>query len=111
MVIPFHAETPPLRQEATGAIRVGNTRVLLELVLEAFQEEVTPQEIVRRYPTLALQDVYATIGYCLRHPAEIEAYLREREAQAGDMDAKIEGQQRDLSQIRERLRERRAGAN
>jgi len=111
MVVHLHSEAPPLRQEATGAIRVGDTRVLLELVIEAHQEGATPQEIVRRYSTLRLQDVYATIGYYLRHPEEIDAYLAERASLGAAMDAKIESSQRDLSHIRQQLQARRNGTD
>jgi hypothetical protein len=42
-------EAPPLREDATGALRVGNSRVLLELVVRAFQDGATPETIVQRY--------------------------------------------------------------
>jgi uncharacterized protein (DUF433 family) len=59
----FHAqaEAPPLREDESGALRVGNSRVLLELVIQAFQDGATPETIVQRYPTLALADAYAVI--------------------------------------------------
>ncbi len=38
MTLTLEQEIPPLREDATGAIRVGNTRVLLELVIRAFQD-------------------------------------------------------------------------
>lgn len=39
----LQAEAPPLRREASGAIRVGASRVLLELVIRAFQDGATPE--------------------------------------------------------------------
>lgn len=54
-------EAPPLREDASGALRVGDSRVLLELVVRAFQDGATPEAIVQRYATLALSDVYAVI--------------------------------------------------
>src|SRR5262245_43791559 len=83
----------PLRQEATGAIRVANTRVLLELVIRAFQDGATPETIVQRYETLQLADVYAVIGYYLKHKQQVEDYLRQREAQAEEIRRKIEAGQ------------------
>ena len=59
-------EAPPLRREDSGAIRVGQTRVLLELVVHAFQDGATPEAIVQGYPTLSLAEVYAVIAYALR---------------------------------------------
>jgi len=57
------AEAPPLREDAAGALRVGDSRVLLELVIRAFQDGATPETVVQRYSTLALPDVYAVIAY------------------------------------------------
>src|SRR5437016_6284150 len=91
-------ESPPLREDASGAIRVGNSRVLLELVVRAFQDGATPETIVQRYPTLALSDVYAVIAYYLRHRREIEQYLARREQQAQEVRQRIESQQADLSE-------------
>jgi uncharacterized protein (DUF433 family) len=96
-------EAPPLHEDAAGALRVGDSRVLLELVIRAFQDGATPEAIVQRYSTLALPDVYATIAYYLRHPGEIEEYLSRREQQAADVCGRMESQQGDLSEIRARL--------
>jgi hypothetical protein len=51
--------------------------VLLEVVVEAYDEGATPEEIVRDYPTLTLADVHATIAYYLRHQAEVRVYMAE----------------------------------
>jgi len=101
------AETPPLREDATGALRVGDSRVLLELVIRAFEDGATPETIVQRYSTLALPDVYAAVAYYLRHPSEVEGYLARREQQADEVRHRIESQQGDLSRIRARLLARR----
>jgi len=101
------AEAPPLREDASGALRIGDSRVLLELVIRAFQYGATPETIVQRYSTLALADVYAVIGYYLRHRNEIEGYLARREEKAEDVRRRIETQQGDLSEIRARLVARR----
>jgi uncharacterized protein (DUF433 family) len=107
--VSFTAKTdaPPLREDATGALRVGDSRVLLELVIRAFQDGATPETIVQRYSTLTLPDVYAVIAYYLRHRDEIEEYLIQREQKAEETRQRIESQQGDLSEIRERLQARR----
>jgi uncharacterized protein (DUF433 family) len=103
--VPFtaQAEAPPLREDADGALRVGGSRVLLELVIRAFQDGATPEAIVQRYDTLKLPDVYAAITYYLRHPAEVIAYLERREQLANEVRQRVEAQQGDMSEIRERL--------
>jgi uncharacterized protein (DUF433 family) len=97
------AEAPPLREDASGALRVGASRVLLELVIRAFQDGATPETIVQRYSTLALADVYAVIAYYLRHRSEVEEYLCRREQKAEEVRQRVESQQGDLSEIRARL--------
>jgi uncharacterized protein (DUF433 family) len=47
----------PIRQEPPGVLRVGKSRVLLELVFRAFQARATPESIVQSYDTLNLADV------------------------------------------------------
>src|ERR1051325_6236716 len=103
MTFTAQAEAPPLREDATGALRVGDSRVLLELVIRAFQDGATPETIVQRYSTLALPDVYTVIASYLRHRDEIEAYVDRRELQANKSRQRIESQQGDLSEIRARL--------
>lgn len=100
-------DVPPLREDASGALRIGDSRVLLELVIRAFQDGATPETIMQRYSTLALSDVYAVIAYYLRHREEIEEYLAQREQKAEETRQRVERQQGDLSAIRARLLARR----
>lgn len=103
MMLEILTDTPPLRREASGAVRIGDSRVLLELVIRAFQDGATPEAIVQRYPTTTLSDIYAAIAYYLRHRDLIERYLAERERQAQIVRERIETHQGDLSEIRGRL--------
>ncbi|MBH8563906.1 DUF433 domain-containing protein [Nostoc sp. CENA67] len=96
-------EAPPFREDETGAIRVGNSRILLELVIRAFQDGASPESIVQRYSTLLLSDVYTTIGYYLRHQEAVKAYLNHREQLAESVKQKLSSVQPDLSLIRLRL--------
>ena len=107
MAFTAQAEAPPLREDATGALRVGTSRVLLELVIRAFQDGATPETIVQRYSTLALSDVYAVIAFYLRHRSEVEGYLAMCEEKAEEVRQRMEKQQGDLSEIRARLLSRR----
>lgn len=45
MTLILKSEKPPLREDETGAIRVGNSRVLLEIVIRAFQNGASPESI------------------------------------------------------------------
>lgn len=107
MSVVIRTDSPPLHQDPTGALRVGTSRVLFELVIWAFQDGATPETIVQRYPTTTLPDVYAVIAYYLRHREEVEAYLAERENQASETQQRIENRQGDLGDLRRRLLARR----
>lgn len=108
-MIAIQSETPPLRIDESGAIRIADTRVLLEIVVHAFRAGAAPEEIARDYSTLELSDVYAVIAYCLRHQAEVDEYLAEREQTATVVRARIEASQGDLKDLRERLLARKPG--
>ncbi len=103
MTFTVKPEAPPLREDPSGEIRIGQTRVLLELVIQAFQDGATPEAIVQRYDTLNLPDVYAVIAYFLKHPVEVAEYLSQRERKGNEVRLHIETEQGDLMQIRERL--------
>lgn len=103
MSLVLECESPPLREDETGAIRIGDSRVLLELVIRAFQDGASPETIVQRYSTVSLSDVYITIGYYLRHQREIESYLNERKQLAESVRQRFSEIQPDLSLIRARL--------
>ena len=103
MTLALEQEIPPLHEDETGAIRVGNTRVLLELVIRAFQDGASPESIVQRYSSLSLSDVYLTIGYYLRHRDTVEAYLDQREQLAESVHQRLSSIQPDLSLICSRL--------
>jgi uncharacterized protein (DUF433 family) len=90
--LPLFAEPPPLRLDEGGAVRVGNSRISLDLVVEQYENGMTPEDLVRAYDTLVLADVYAVIAYYLRHRDVVRAYLKRREEQARDLRAKIEAE-------------------
>jgi len=84
----------PLWEDPPGVFRVGNSRVLLELVLTAFERGETPEGIVRSYRSLKLADVYAVVSRYLANPAPFDEYLRQCDEQAEAVRRKIEASQR-----------------
>lgn len=80
----------PLHEEPPGVLRVGTSRVLLELVIRAFQRGQTPESIVQSYDTLSLPDVYAVVSYYLAHPVPIDEYLRRCDQEADAVRRKLE---------------------
>lgn len=71
-------ESIPLVAGDDQVIYVGNSRVPLDTVVDAFLDGATPEEIGYQYPSIALADIYAVVGYYLRHRSEVEAYLAQR---------------------------------
>ncbi len=102
---PLDADPLPLRLEEGGVIRVGRGRISLDLIVEQYENGMTPEDMARGYDTLDLADAYATIAYYLRHRGEVRAYLNRREEEAAVLRARIEAERPRLS--REELLARR----
>ncbi len=61
---------------APDDIRIKNHRIGIESVLyEYIHRDQTPEAIARRFPTLTLEQIYATILYYLHNREKIDAYL------------------------------------
>jgi hypothetical protein len=85
--------TVPLSEDPPGIYRVGNSRVLLELVLRAFKRGDTPEGIFRSYRALRLSDVYAVISRYLADPGPFDTYLRQCDEDAAAQKRDIEASQ------------------
>ncbi|HKP51642.1 MAG TPA: DUF433 domain-containing protein [Chloroflexia bacterium] len=101
-------ESVPLRIDESGVVRIGRTRVLLDLVIEAFNSGVSAEEIADIYPSLQLAEVYYVIGYYLKHRRELDTYLQERARRAEEMRKLIQ-ERNEQSGIKERLLSQRNG--
>ena len=97
----------PVSVDADGVARVGGTRVTLDIVVGAFKRGDTPDEIARSYDALTLADVYGAITYYLLHTAEVDEYLRVRQARADELLRMVESRI-DHAAVRERLLKRAA---
>lgn len=57
-------------------IRIKGTRIGIETVLyEYLHGSQAPEAIAERYPSLSLEQVYATITYYLHNPDPVRSYL------------------------------------
>jgi len=60
----------------TNDIRIKDTRIGIETVLyDYIYRSQTPEEIAKTYPSLNLEQVYATVLYYLHNKQEIGEYL------------------------------------
>jgi uncharacterized protein (DUF433 family) len=107
MSMTFPTTTIPIRTDERGAIRVGNTRVLLDVVIARYQQGDAPERIQEAFPTLKLADIYAVISYYLNQQDEVDAYLQGRREAGEALRRKIEAEQPRVKELRARLRAQR----
>jgi uncharacterized protein (DUF433 family) len=108
MNLPLEAIAVPLRADGHGGFRVGRSHVQLERIIAAHRQGAAPADIVDMYPTLELADVHAVLAWVLRHPVEVEAYLRWRDEQAADLRRKLVAAGMTRPGLKEELEARRA---
>lgn len=84
--------TVPLRTDEHGIIRVGNTRVTLEVILARYEQGNTPEAIHEGFPSVELTDIYAVIAYALAHEDEVQMYLEQRDAEIDKLQKTIEAE-------------------
>src|SRR5262249_48949563 len=98
----------PLTRLENGAYRVTGTRIGLELVIEAYKEGASPEEIVDSFDSLRLADVYTVIGYYLDHKEEVDEHLRQEDREAEELRCMIEASQPPREELRQKLLARKA---
>jgi uncharacterized protein (DUF433 family) len=96
----------PLTLGTDGVIRVGRTRVTLDVLVAVFDAGATPEEIVQQYTSLDLATTYAVVAHVLQHRGEVDRYLAKRRDDAAAV--RLENERRfDTGGIRQRLLARR----
>ena len=98
----------PLRVDEHGTIRVGDSRITLDVFLEEYEGGATPEDLVQAFDSLQLADVYAVLAYYLRHREEILTYLRKREEEAVKVSRDVENAGMAWRETKESLLARRA---
>ena len=69
-------------EKRDGGYWIAGTRVSLDSIVIAFLEGLSPETIVAEcFPVLTLEQVYGALAYYLAHQTEIDAYLREADAE------------------------------
>jgi uncharacterized protein (DUF433 family) len=106
MSVTIQPEAPPLRTDSDGTIRVGDSRITLDRVVEEYRRGGTPESISRSFDTVTVADVYGAIAYYLRHRDELDAYFAERERTAEEGWERIQTRQGSSEALWDRLRAR-----
>jgi len=97
----------PLKAWEDGTIRVGSSRVLLDLVVHHFKQGATAEQIQHSFPSVTLRDIYGAIFYYLEHTEEVETYLASQMTQAEEIEQTLRNTQ-GPNCVQKRLEERRA---
>jgi uncharacterized protein (DUF433 family) len=103
MALASLSETMPLKTDADGVIRVGGTRVPIDTLIAAYHDGATAEEIADRYPAVKLADVYASLGYYLKHRSDLDAYLKRGQAESADQRKDAERRHGAWPDLRTRL--------
>ena len=56
-------------------IRIKGHRISIQHVLNQYRQGKGTDELLHRFPTLSMEEIYATILYYLANKEEVEAYL------------------------------------
>lgn len=110
----FEYETVDTKFGPVERIRLKGHRIAIEYVIEAYLNGASADAIVREhYPTLNLEQVFATLTYYLHNRDRIDVYMRRNE-EVGDRYYREwleEGPSPLLLRLRKAKSERQAAAN
>ncbi len=84
MIADMPTITVPIKVWKDGSIRIGDTRVLLEIILDAYFRGDSPGEIAQVFDAVTVAQVSAAIAYYHANQEEVDAYLElvNRESEA-----------------------------
>jgi uncharacterized protein (DUF433 family) len=90
MVLKLKADPLPLHQDESGTIRVGDSRLTLDVFLEEYKAGASPAALLKAFDTLTLADIHAVIAYYERHRNALDAYLARREREVEKIERALE---------------------
>ena len=99
--------TLPLRMAEGGSIRIGTSRISLEIFMAYYFQGMNAEQLADRFETLDPEHIHYVIGYYLQNKEAVEAYLHQSEVEAQEIQAKIEAMQ-ERTGFAEKLREIKA---
>ena len=102
-------QSVPLMRDGDGILRITGSRVTLDSIAHQFKSGATAEQIQEDFPSITLADIYSVIAYFLQHREAVESYLAQQTHRAEQARSEIE-QKIDTTELRERLKQRRARA-
>src|SRR5687768_3413950 len=90
MHLEIRDDPPPIRTDDGGAVRVGDTRLPLYILVQAHRAGLSPEEIAEQFNMRSLADVYSAIGYYLRHQEEVDTFVHEVEQYADQLQRTLQ---------------------
>ena len=104
MTMTINADPVPLRMDEYGVIRIGISRLSLDVVLDYHQQGMTAEAIAEGYQDIVSQaGVHAALAYYLRHFEEVDGYLERRDQEAKTLQRQLEAEQPPRPGFREEL--------
>jgi uncharacterized protein (DUF433 family) len=85
-------DTVPLVQWEDGSIRVKGTRLLLAMIVSAFKQGETPDEINDSFPSASVSQIKVVIDWYLNNQSVADAYLQEYYARGERLRLEIQSQ-------------------
>jgi len=85
-------QTVPLERWKDGTIRVGGSRLLFDMVVNAHNRGACPEEIFESFPSkdYTVADIYAVVAYYLQHKPQLDAYLKRKDKVADELRKRYE---------------------
>lgn len=96
--------TVPIRTDEHGSIRVGGTRVLLEVIIARYQQGGTPEQIHESFPTVKLADIYAVITYYLENRELVDEYIRQQDEAGAALLREMEANHPEMFVLQDKFR-------
>ncbi len=96
----------PIRRDLGGALRVGSTRMVYELVIGAFQEGHDPRDVCEMFPGVDLGEISLLYGHYLLNRDKHDEMYRLYEEAGDRIRKRIEASGHGGLELKEKLRAR-----
>lgn len=78
-------ESPPIRIGDDDSVRIGKTRVILAVFLNAYRDwGWSAEQLAEQFPSVSLAESHIVLANYLTHRAKVAAYLKEWNAEGDD---------------------------